>query len=72
MAEIEDSAVLKVFGEEGLGAIAAATLVHRDVIRPYGVRRFGQTEAVREAVFAITVKRHISNPILKAILVEMR
>ncbi len=68
VAEIEDSAVLKVFGEEGLGAFAASTLVHRDVVQRYGVRRFGQTEAVREAVYAITVERQISNPILKAIL----
>lgn len=67
VAEIDDSAVLKVFGEEGLGAFAAPALVDRDVIKRYGVRRFGGTDAVRESVYAITVERQIINPAVKAI-----
>ena len=67
VAEIDDSAVLKIFGEEGLGAFAAPTLVDQDVTRRYGVRRFGGTEAVRESVYAITVERQITNPAVRAI-----
>ena len=72
VAEIDDSAVLKVFGEEGLGAFAAPSVVHQDVIKQYGVRRFGSTDAVRDRVYALTVERQISNPAIKAILLEMR
>ena len=72
VAEIDDSAVLKVFGEEGLGAFAAPSVVHQDVIKRYGVRRFGSTDAVRDRVYALTVERQISNPAIKAILLEMR
>ncbi|MSR02094.1 MAG: hypothetical protein EXR94_05050 [Gemmatimonadetes bacterium] len=67
VAEIDDSAVLKIFGVEGLGAFAAPTLVDQDVTRRSGVRRFGGTEAVRESVYAITVERQITNPAVRAI-----
>lgn len=67
VAEIDDSAVLKIFGEEGLGVFAAPSVVDRDVVKRYGVRRFGGTEAVRESVYAITVERQITNPAVKAI-----
>ena len=67
VAEIDDSAVLKIFGEEGLGVFAAPSVVDQDVVKRYGVRRFGGTEAVRESVYAITVERQITSPAVKAI-----
>ena len=66
-AEIDDSAVLKTFGGEGMGFFAVPTLVERDAARRYGVKVVGRTEAVRERVFAITVERRISHPGLLAI-----
>lgn len=66
-AEIDDSAVLKVFGEQGLGVFAAPTVVADDVVRRYRVRPVGVADGAREQVYAITVERRISHPGVLAI-----
>lgn len=66
-AEIDDSAVLKTFGEEDLGFFAAPTIVEQDVAKRYGVRGFGRTDAVRERVYAVTADRKITHPGVLAI-----
>lgn len=66
-AEIDDSAVLKTFGAEGLGFFAVPTVVEREVAERYGVKVVGRAESVRERVFAITAERRISHPGVLAI-----
>ncbi len=66
-AEIDDSAVLKVFGERGIGAFAAPTAVADDVVRRYRVRSIGPADGAREQVYAISVERRISHPGVLAI-----
>ncbi len=67
VAEIEDSALVKVFGQHGLGLFCAPTIIARDVKRQYGVQAIGATEAVRERFYAITVERRIKHPAVAAI-----
>jgi LysR family transcriptional activator of nhaA len=67
VAEIEDSALLKVFGAGGLGLFAAPTVVEDEVRRQYGVRVVGRIAAVRERFHALTVERRISHPAVLAI-----
>ncbi len=61
-AEIEDSALLKVFGQAGVGLFAAPTAVEREVRRQYGVRLAGRVESIRERFYAISVERRIRHP----------
>ena len=67
VAEINDSAVLKVFGQRGLGMFAVPTAVETDVAHKYEVERIVVLEGVREEYYAISVERRIRNPAVAAI-----
>ncbi len=67
VAEIEDSAVLKVFGQRGLGLFAAPTVIEREIRRQYAVRVVGRLDAVRERFYAITAQRKLTHPAVLAI-----
>lgn len=62
VAEVEDSAVLKVLGQEGAGLIAVPSVVEREVASQYRVRVVGRTTAVRERFYAISAERRIVHP----------
>ena len=67
VAEIEDTALMKVFGQHGVGVFAAPTVVAKDVKRSHGVAVVGETADVREDFYAITVERRIAHPAVAAI-----
>ena len=67
VAEIEDSAVLKVFGGSGVGLFAAPSAVETEVRRQYGVSVVGRVDAIQERFYAISVERRISHPAVLAI-----
>ena len=67
VAEFEDSALLKVFGQHGLGLFFAPTVIARDVQRQYAVKVIGQVENVRERFFAISLDRKLKHPAVVAI-----
>jgi len=67
VAEFEDSALLQVFGGDGVGIFAAPTVVEAGVIEQYGVQRIGRIDQVRERFYAISVERRIKNPAVVAI-----
>ena len=67
VAEIEDSAVLKVFGQRGVGLFAAPSVIEREVQRQYAVHVVRRIDAVRERFYAISVERKISHPAVLAI-----
>lgn len=62
VAEIEDSAVLNVFGQEGLGLFAAPSVIERALRQQHGVRVVGRAPQVRERFFAISAERRIRHP----------
>lgn len=72
VAEIEDSALLKVFGQHGVGFFAAPTIVAKDVIKQHGVRAIGVAAGVTERFYAITVERRITHPGTAAIAAAAR
>jgi LysR family transcriptional activator of nhaA len=72
VAEVEDSAVLKVLGHEGAGLFAVPTIVEREVGTRYRVRVVGRIEAVRERFYAISAERRIAHPAVAAITHEAR
>jgi LysR family transcriptional regulator, transcriptional activator of nhaA len=67
IGEFDDSALMKVFGQAGDGIFVAPTAIADEVVSHYGVEQIGQTEAVREQFFAISVERRISHPAVSAI-----
>jgi LysR family transcriptional activator of nhaA len=66
-AEIEDTALMKVFGQHGLGIVAAPIVVADEIRRVHGMHLAGRTEEVREHFYAITVERRITHPAVAAI-----
>jgi len=68
LAEIEDSALIKTFGNAGIGLFVAPTAVETDVQRQYDVHVIGRIEAVRERYYAITARRKLKHPAVTAIL----
>lgn len=72
VAEIEDSALLKAFGQDGAGAFPAPDVVRDEVIRQYRVRALGPATGVVERFYAITTERRFENPALVAITERAR
>lgn len=67
VAEFEDSALLKVFGQQGEGVFAGPSAIADEISSRYDVRIIGYTEEVIERFYAITVERRIKNPAVVAI-----
>lgn len=67
IAEFDDSAVLKVFGQEGAGLFAVPTVVEEQVRRQYRVEVVGRVAEIREKFYAISVERRLRHPAVVAI-----
>ncbi len=72
VAEIEDTALLKVFGQHGHGIFPAPEILSREIRSQYHVGVVGSTQDVQEKFYAITVERRIRNPILDALMKAAR
>lgn len=68
IAEFDDSAMLKMFGQSGAGVFPCPSALEGDVREQYGAVLVGRTEAVRERFFAITTARKISHPAIAEVL----
>ncbi|MFK7862219.1 MAG: transcriptional activator NhaR [Granulosicoccus sp.] len=62
IAEFDDSALMKTFGEAGLGAFPAPEMIASDVIRCFHVQRVGIVEGVTESFVAISPQRRLRHP----------
>lgn len=67
VGEFDDSALMKAFGQTGVGIFIAPTAIAREVVRQYSVQIIGQTEDVSEQFYAISVERKISHPAVAVI-----
>lgn len=72
VGEFEDSALLKVFGQTGLGIFPAPSVIAAEVQRQYQVRLVGRVDDVRERFYAISVERKLKHPAVIAISEEAR
>jgi LysR family transcriptional regulator, transcriptional activator of nhaA len=61
-AEFEDAAMMYSFGQSGLGAFPAPSVVREEVHRQWGVRVIGKTEAVTERFYAISTEQKLQHP----------
>jgi LysR family transcriptional activator of nhaA len=67
VAEFEDRALMKAFGEAQAGIFTSPTTVEEDVVAKYGVRVIGRTEDINERFYAISAERKIKHPAVSAI-----
>jgi LysR family transcriptional activator of nhaA len=67
-AEVQDSALLKTFGQSGFGVFPAPSIVEADVCEQYGVELVGRTDEARERFYAISVERKLRHPAVVAII----
>jgi LysR family transcriptional activator of nhaA len=65
--EFDDSALMSAFGQAGAGVFAAPTVIVDRVIRQYDVELIGQTQAIQEQFYAISVQRKLTHPAVLAI-----
>jgi LysR family transcriptional activator of nhaA len=72
VAEFDDSALLKSFGEDGWGAFPSPTVVGAALRRQYGAMMVGRIPDVQERFYAITAERRIKNPAVAAICEKAR
>lgn len=72
VAEFEDSAVLKSFGEDGAGLFFSMSVIEDDIARQYSVETLGRIEEIRESLFAVTAERRIRHPGVEAIVENAR
>ncbi|WP_455202869.1 transcriptional activator NhaR [Kaarinaea lacus] len=72
VGEFDDSALMKVFGQAGAGAFIVPTAIADEVAKQFRVKKFGETEKVREQFYAISVERRISHPAVVAITEKAR
>lgn len=67
VGQFDDSALLKVFGQSGVGVFAGPTAIEKEIIRQFGVQVIGQAEGIAERFYAITVERRLKHPGVVAI-----
>lgn len=67
VSEFEDSALLKSFGERGVGLFVGPTAIDAEIRRQYGVVAIGRIDEVRERFYAISAERRLKHPAVLAI-----
>lgn len=67
VGEFEDSALMKVFGQKGLGLFPAPLALARDIKAQYGAELVGRLDGLQERAYALTVERRLIHPAAVAI-----
>ncbi|MGH1486785.1 MAG: transcriptional activator NhaR [Cellvibrionaceae bacterium] len=65
--EFDDTALMKAFGEEGLGVFPGPEVIADEVARQHGVEKIGATSEISCRYYAISVQRKLSHPAVVAI-----
>lgn len=72
VAEFEDSALMKAFGEAGNGIFPAPAAITDEVEQMYGCRRIGPAIPVVEKYYAISPERKLKHPAVLKIIENAR
>ncbi len=67
IGEFDDGALMKAFGQAGVGVFIAPTVIAEEIKEHYGVKVVGETDDVREQFYAISVERKIPHPAVASI-----
>ncbi len=72
IAEFDDSALMKAFGQEGAGIFIAPAAIEAEVERQYQVTAIGQVDEVKEYFYAISVERRVTHPVVSVVMESAR
>ena len=67
VGEFDDSALMKSFGEAGVGLFPVPEVVLEEVCRHYGVEAAGRLDAVPVSYYAISLERRLTHPAVLAV-----
>jgi LysR family transcriptional regulator, transcriptional activator of nhaA len=67
VAEMADSALIKVFGAGGAGLFPAPAAIEKEIRQQYDVKLLGSVAGVKEHFYAISIERKLKNPAVVAI-----
>ena len=62
VAEFDDTALMKSFGQEGYGVFAAPTLIEETICSQYHVKVIGRTDEIKEHYYIISPERRLKHP----------
>jgi LysR family transcriptional activator of nhaA len=72
VAEFDDSALMKAFGQAGAGIFIAPAAIEAEVEWQYQVNAIGRIEAVKEHFYAISIERRVTHPVVSAVMEAAR
>ena len=72
VAELDDAALVNIFGEAGLGVFVGPDVIEKEVRVRYNVQVVGRTREIRQRFYAISVERKIRHPAVMAICDQAR
>lgn len=67
VGEFDDSALMKAFGQSGIGIFISPTVIADEVQRQYGVEAVGRTDEVTERFYVISVERRLTHAAVVAV-----
>ncbi len=68
LAEFDDGALMKAFGQKGTGVFIAPSIIAKEVEVSFNVKAIGETKDVVESFYAISMDRKIKHPGVVTIL----
>ena len=72
IAEFDDSALMKAFGQEGVGIFVAPAAIAAEVELQYQVTAIGRVDEVKAHFYAISVERRVTHPVVSTLLKTAR
>ncbi|MHB1239422.1 MAG: transcriptional activator NhaR [Gammaproteobacteria bacterium] len=72
IAEFDDSALMKAFGQQGAGIFIAPAAIEAEVELQYQAMAIGRVEEVKEYFYALSVERRILHPVVTVVLKAAR
>jgi len=72
VGEFDDSALVVELGQSGSGIFAIPSVVERDIRHKRDFERVGRVEAIRRELFAVTLQRRVSHPVVASLIEHAR
>ena len=72
VAEFEDYALLRAFGQRGTGVLPVPSVLEKDFRRQYGLQHLGPVDGVVGRFYAVSIERKIRHPAVAAICESAR
>lgn len=72
VAEFDDSALMKAFGEEGQGLFPSPRVIKQEVEMMYKCREVGAVDSVQESYYAISPERKLKHPVVLNVIENAR